>query len=124
MAGNIDQLKAQGLAQRVVWSFGPDTLPLRGDDPTGIAADPVRAAAEATRYARAALRGDADTLGDALRFNEDRTIRMVARLAQLDSSPSMSGDEFRVAYRLLLSDLIHAAAAGHADACERNGWPL
>ncbi len=121
---NIERLRDEELAARLTWQFGDDALPLRSNDPTSLAADAVRQADERIHYARAALRGDADTLGDALRFNEDRTIRMVARLAQLDSSPSMSGDEFRVAYRLLLSDLIHAAAAGHADACERNGWPL
>ena len=107
---NIEQLRQEGIAARVTWDFGAEALPMRG--------------AEEIRYACAALRGDADTLGDALRFNEDRTIRMVERLAQLDSSPSMSGDEFRVAYRLLLSDLIHAAAAGHARQCAENGWPL
>jgi len=121
---NIEQLKAQGEAARVTWAFGDDALPLRSDDPTSIAAGDARQADERVRYARAAIAGDADTLGDALRWNEDRTIALVERLALLDKSPSMTGDEFRVAYRLLLSDLIHAAAAGHADACERNGWPL
>ena len=120
---NINALARQGLADRVTWNFGPNTLPLRGDDPTGIAADPVRVAAEATRYARAALRGDPDTLADAIGWNEDRTAALVNRLAVLDRSPSMTGDEFRVAFRLLLSDLIHAAANGHALRCEENGWP-
>lgn len=41
-----------------------------------------------------------------------------------EALPMRGAEEIRVAYRLLLSDLIHAAAAGHADACERNGWPL
>lgn len=110
-SSNIKQLKQEGIAARVTWNFG----------------DEAREAAERARYVRSALSGDADTdtdtLGDALRFNEDRTIKMVERLAQLDSSPSMSGDEFRIGFRLLLSDLIHAAAAGHARQCAENGWP-
>lgn len=120
---NINALARQGLADRVTWNFGPDTLPLRGDDPTGIAADPVRVAAEATRYARAALRGDPDTLADAIGWNEDRTAALVERLQQIDSSPMTSDAGFRDAYRRLLADLIEATAWAHALRCEENGWP-
>ena len=120
---NIEQLKAQGEAARVTWAFGDDALPLRSDGPTSIAADDVRQAEERTRYARAAIAGEPDTLADAIGWNEDRTAALVNRLAVLDRSPSMTGDEFRVAFRLLLSDLIHAAANGHALRCEENGWP-
>jgi hypothetical protein len=121
---NIEQLKAQGEAARVTWAFGDDALPLRSDGPTSIAADDVRQAEERTRYARAAIAGEPDTLADALRWNEDRTIAMVERLAVLDKSPSMTGDEFRVGFRLLLSDVIHKSAEAHAKQRAENGWPL
>ena len=120
---NIEQLRAEGIADRALWHFGPDTLPLRSDDPTSISADEVRVAAEATRYARAALRGEPDTLADAIGWNEDRTAALVERLQQIDSSPMTSDAGFRDAYRRLLADLIEATAWAHALRCEENGWP-
>ena len=121
---NLEQLKQEGLAARLTWHFGPDALPLRSDDPTSIAADDTRQAEERIRYARAAIAGEPDTLADALRWNEDRTIAMVERLAVLDKAPSMTDEQFRAAFRLLLSDRINESAEAHARQCAENGWPV
>ena len=112
MAGNIEQLSREGLADRLTWNFGSETLPLA----------PIhKVMKEAARYAKEAKAGMADTLHDALTWNEDKTIKMVERLQQIDSSPCTSDAGFRDAFRRLMADLIERAAMEHAVRCDENG---
>lgn len=108
MASNIALLRREALAARVTgWAGGPDL---------------DRIAAERRDYA-AKARIDAEYLHDALAYNEDRTICMVERLAQMANSPMHSDADFREGFRTLLGDLIEASAASHAAQCDLNGWP-
>ena len=61
---------------------------------------------------------------DAYLRRQYRTIAMVERLAVLDKAPSMTDEQFRAAFRLLLSDRINESAEAHARQCAENGWPV
>jgi len=109
---NLDNLSREGLSDRLTWNFGSEQLPLA----------PIhKVMREANRYAKEAKTGMADTLHDALSWNEDKTIAMVERLQQIDSSPSTSDAGFRDAFRRLMADLIERAAMEHAVRCDENG---
>ena len=110
---NIGQLKREGVADRVTWSFGSDALPLRSE----------REVQAAREYARVAMKGNAEIVADAVRYDHERTAELVERLIELDRAPSTDDATFRAAFKAAIAEHIHVIAARPAAQCEANGWP-
>ena len=84
-------------------------------------------AAERQRYHDACLRGDAAMIEDAIKFDEVRSMKLLAKLVRVDRSvPAGDIDAdaiFRDVFRSSMQRLYLEVAADHARKCRENGWP-